>query len=182
MFLGSICSLLNIINNPRVVKRCRGQLRKKEYKEDNVKEGRRCSFVCGYPLQEDRDQVKRTRGKRVKRPAGGAERCAADIRARRDRFQDRRGSPCGLPSLNKPLQGGPTVGPNCVRNKSRSVTRDVTRELRDRRDLRRDQAGGGRDRLLRTRGFLRSKRRSHRAFRILRFVHKAEKFLSKTPG
>lgn len=41
------------------------------------------AFVCGCPLQEDRDQVKRTRGGRGrKRAAGGAERCAADIRAR----------------------------------------------------------------------------------------------------
>jgi len=68
----------------------------------------------------------------VKRPAGGVERCAADIRARHDRFRDRSGSlPCGLPPLNKLLQEGPTVRPNCVYDKSRSATRDVTYELRD---------------------------------------------------
>lgn len=113
--------------------------------------------------------MKRTRGKKAKRPAGGAERCAADIRARRDRFQDRRGSPpCGLPPLNKPLREGPTVGPGCVRDKSRSATRDVTFELRDRQDLRCDatraRAGGGRGRLLWTHGYLLSKRKSHRAY------------------
>lgn len=137
-----------------------------------TKEGRRrCLFVCGCPLQEDRDQVKRSRGKRAKRPAGDAERCAADIRARRDRFQVRRGSPPrGLPPLNKPLREGPTVDPNCVCNKSRSATRNVTCELRDCRDLKRNRAGGGHGRLLRTHGFLRSKRRSRRAYGLSHFT------------
>lgn len=69
----------------------------------------------------------------MKRPAGDVERCAADIRARHDRFQDRSGSlQCGLPPLNnKLLQEGPTVRLNCVYDKSRSAMRDVTYELRD---------------------------------------------------
>lgn len=138
---------------------------------------------AGARCRKTRDQVKRTRGKRAKRPAGGAERCAADIRARRDRFQDRRGSsPCGLPPLNKPLREGPTVGPDCMHDKSRSATRDVTFELRDCQDLRVGQVAAAASTSAESHGFLRSKRRSSSVwlFRFILRLGKMQGFLSKT--
>jgi len=107
------------MNNPCDVKR---PIAKKEH-ERIMRPGsrRRCPLVYGCP-QEDHDQVKWTRGKRAKWPAG-AEKCTADILTCRDWFQDRRGfPPRGLPSFNKSLQEESTIDPNYVRDKSYNAT------------------------------------------------------------